>query len=94
MQSVEEILYLHEDDVVEMKQGGRVPFSRWWRSFKKLLDRYSVLSQEQNKARVRSAEALERLLQKQDELRKFRYNPNFDAAFPTPQGKKTIRRCF
>ena len=26
MQSVEEILYLHEDDVVEMKQGGRVGF--------------------------------------------------------------------
>ena len=25
MQSIEEILYLHEDDVVEMKQGGRVP---------------------------------------------------------------------
>ncbi len=24
MQSIEEILYLHEDDVVEMKQGGRV----------------------------------------------------------------------
>ena len=28
MQSVEEILYLHEDDVVEMKQGGRVPLQK------------------------------------------------------------------
>ena len=94
MQSVEEILYLHEDDVVEMKQGGRVPFQDGGEALKKLLDRYSVLSQEQNKARVRSAEALERLLQKQDELRKFRYNPNFDAAFPTPPTKKQYADVF
>ena len=26
MQSIEEILYLHEDDVVEMKKGGRIGF--------------------------------------------------------------------
>ena len=69
MQSIEEILYLHEDDVVEMKQGGRVPFQK-------------------------GGEALERLLQKQDEVRKFRYNPNFDAAFPTPPTKQQYADVF
>mgnify|MGYP003111817650 CR=1 FL=1 len=69
MQSVEEILYLHEDNVVEMKQGGRVPFQK-------------------------GGEALERLLQRQDEVKKFRYNPNFDAAFPTSPTMKQYADVF
>jgi hypothetical protein len=64
MQSVEEILYLHEDDVVEMKQGGRVPFQKGGEA----LDR-------------KKYDELLRLLQRQDELKSFSYNPNFDAEF-------------
>ena len=64
MQSVEEILYLHEDDVVEMKQGGRVPFQKGGEA----LDR-------------KKYDELLRLLQRQDEIKSFSYNPNFDAEF-------------
>ena len=58
MNRIDEILYLHEDGIVEMKQGGRVP------------------------------------LQEGGALRKFKFNPNFDAPVPTPPTKKQYKDVF
>jgi hypothetical protein len=60
MDRIDEILYLHEDGVVEMKQGGRVP------------------------------------LQEGGALKKFNFNPNFDASVPPTkkQYKDVFERIF